>query len=472
MSSLGISSISLTDYLNQSLAYLRQPITNLEYRRSQLEVKNAVFTDLGAKLASFEHVLERISATGTSSPFRSKAVTSSAETLVTAAATGDALAGAHTVFVTQLARAHAVVSSRYDQDGTVLSGAQSGTRTFSITVDGEIYDISVDIAPEETDATVLAHIASAINDAADGDVMASYVMDTPTTGKISIRSGSTGTAGSMTFTDTDGLLAALGVTNATAATDTVGGYIYADLGGNELDAKVTVDGINVISSDNLIENVVNGLTFTLLGEQETGDTPVTLTVAVDTTSIRADVEEFLAVYNDVFAYLVEKTRVDGVTYDRGILAGDFPYVSLRINMRGMMSAYLGAASTDYNALSKIGITSDRSGDFSITDFSLLEEAILADPEALESLFAGEGGIATSLAALISSYTEPGGTISNGKDGISARINLINQNIERQERRLELRERDLRERYAALQEALYILEQTSSMTSMFSNIVGV
>jgi flagellar hook-associated protein 2 len=471
VSSLSISSISLNDYLTQSLAYLRQPITNLESQRSQLEVKGAVFTDLSEKLSALEDVLERMSATGSSSVFRSKSVTSSAASLLAATVSADAQAGSHTVFVTQLARAHAVVSGRYDRSGTVLSQTLAGTRSFSVTVGGETYDISVDIAAGETDATVLADIASAINDASDGGVAASYVMDTPSSGKISIRSGATGTAGSMTFTDTDGLLAALGVTNASEATDTAGGYIYADLGGNELDARLTVDGINVISSDNMIENVIGGLTFTLLGEQEAGDAPVTLSVSVDTDGIKADMEEFLEAYNEVFAYLVAKTRVDGITYARGVLAGEFPYVSLRIGMRGSMSSYAGGPA-GHNALSQIGITSDRSGNFSITNSGLLDEIIASDPGALESLFGGEGGIATALTSLISGYTAADGTISHSEDGVSARMDLIDKSIEWQERRLKLREQDLRNQYSALQEALYSLQQTSSMTDMFSSILGL
>jgi flagellar hook-associated protein 2 len=472
VSSLSTSSISLTDYLNQSLYYLRQPITNLENQKSELEVKSGVFTDLSEKLSALQDALDRISASGTSSLFRSKSVTSSAESLVAATATGDAQAGSHTVFVTQLARAHAVVSGRYDQAGTALSQAQTGTKSFSITVDGETYDISVNISAGETDATVLANISSAINDATGGEAMASYVVDTPTTGKMSIRSASTGTVGSMTFTDTDGLLSALGVTNAAEATDTAGGYIYADLGGNELDATLTVDGINVISSDNVVENVVGGLTLRLLGEQEVGDVPVTLSVAVDTESIKADVEEFLEAYNEVFTYLREKTRVDGVTYKRGALAGEFPYVSLRIGLQGSMSAYVSGGLTSYNALSQIGITSDRSGAFSVTDSSLLEQAIISDPEALESLFAGEGGVAASLEDLIAGYTNAGGTISSSEDGISGRLDLIDKSIERQEKRLKIKEQSLRAQYAALQEVLYSLEQTSSMTSMFSSLVGM
>ena len=146
MSSLSISAISLDDYLTQSLAYIRQPITNLEYQRSELEVKSAVFTDLAEKLSALEDVLDRISASGTSSAFRYKAVTTSAEGVLAATAASDAQEGSHTVFVTQLARAHSVVSGRYDQAGTALSQALSGTRSFSISVDGETYEISVDIS--------------------------------------------------------------------------------------------------------------------------------------------------------------------------------------------------------------------------------------------------------------------------------------------------------------------------------------
>jgi flagellar hook-associated protein 2 len=470
--SISISSISLDDYLTQSLAYLRLPITNLEEQRSEFELKSAVFTDLDEKLSALEDVLDRMTASAGLSLFRQKVVTSSADGVVTATATGAAVSGSHKVFVTQLAKAHTVVSNRYDQEGTDLSAAQSGTKTFSITLGEETYDVSVDISAGDTNSTVLAQIATAINDATDGEIVASFVMDTPSTGKISIRSGSTGTAGSMSFTDTDGLLGALGVTNGTQATDTVGGYVYADLGGNELDAKLTVDGINVISSDNVVENVIGGVTLTLLAEQEDGDAEVSLTVAVDTETIRADLEEFLEAYNEVFTYVKEKTRVDGVTYERGVLAGDFPYVSLRISMRGAMTTYVGSASSDFNALSQIGITSDRSGDFSITDSSLLEEAIVSNPEGLEALFNEEGGIAASLASLIAGYTEPGGTIANAKEGVDARIDLIDDSIERQEKRLEMRESDLRNQYAALQEALYSLQQTSSMTDLFSSILGL
>ena len=472
MSSLETYSISLNDYLNQYLAYARQPITRLESQKSNLEVKSAVFTDLTSKLNSLDDILDRLSGAAASTVFRSKIVTTSNETVAIASATSDAVAGSHTVFVTQLAKAHTVVSNRYDQEGTSLSQTHSGTKAFSITVDGETYDISVTISAGETDQTVLANVAAAINDAADGRVGASVVADTPSTAKLSIRSGSSGTAGAMTFTDTDGLLGSLGATNASQATDTVGGYVYADLGGNELDALLVVDGINVVSSSNVLENAVGGLTITLLAEQEIGDGAATLTVSIDVETIKSELEDFLTAYNEVFSYLVGKTRIDGITYERGILSTDFPYISLRMNMRQAMNTILGGSDYDYGALSQIGITSNRSGSFSVSDESLLEEVLSANPQPLEDLFGSEGGIATTLASLISTYTAPSGTIATSQEGIRSRIDMIDDRIERQEAYLRLREEDLRKQYAALQDALYTLQMTQSITSSFSSLVGL
>ncbi len=470
MSSNEIGSISLDDFLNQYLYYLRDRVTSLEAEKSTLEVKSAVFADLDSKLEALQDAAERLSQTGTSSIFRSKTVSSSDETILTAIASGSATEGSHTVFVTQLARAHSVVSNRYDQDATTLSSSNSGTKTFSITVGDDTYDVSVTISSGDTNETVLTKIATAINDATDGAVVASCVLDTPTTCKLSITSGSTGTAGKMTFTDTDGLLGILGVTNASQATDTVGGYIYADLGNNELDAKLTVDGINVVSSSNVVENVIEGMTLTLLAEQETGDSPITLTTSIDVEGIKSEIEDFLSAYNDAFNYLVAKTSVDGTTYERGILSGDYPYITLRTNMRQVMNAFV--SSSSYSALSQIGISSTRSGSFSVSDSDTLEEAISQDPEALEELFAGTDGIATSLVSLLDGYTSPGGTISSSRNAVSSKIDLLEDSIDREQEYIRVREKTLRDQFAALQEALYALQMSQAVANSYSSLLGM
>ncbi len=471
MSSLDIFTISLNDYLNQSLAYVRAPLTRLESQKSELEIKYAVFTDLKSKLSALETAAEKLSASGTSSVFNTKTVTSSAESVATAVATGAAVSGSHTVFVTQLAKSHNVVSNRYDQDGTALGGTHSGTKTFTISVDGEAYEVSVTISGDDTDQTVLSNIAAAINDATDGAVAASAVLDTPTTARLSIMSGSTGTAGKMTFTDTDGLLASLGVTNASEATDTVGGYVYADLGGNELDAKLTVDGLNIIASTNTVENVIGGLTITLLSEQEVGDPAVTLTVSKDVESVKSEITDFISAYNDAYAYLMAKTNVDTTTYERGILSSEYPYVRLRSSMRLTMIGSVSGLSSDYQSLSQIGITSDRSGHLTISDAELLEQAIETDLAGVEGIFSSAGGIAVAIESMVSAYTGIAGTISASQEAVNTRMDSIEDSIERQEAHVSRRESQLRDQYMGLLEALYAYEVDDSLVTSFTKLLG-
>ena len=314
-------------------------------------------------------------------------------------------------------------------------------------------------------------IATAINEASDGAISASVILDTPTTARLTIASGTTGTVGSMSFTDTDGVLAAIGVTGATEATDTEGGYIYADLGANELDALLTVDGLNVVSSSNQVESMITGLSINLLAEQEDGDTAITLTVDLDVETIKGKIGEFLTAYNGVYEYLYSKTSVDGDTYTRGVLAGEFSYVSLRSSLRGIMVGYVSGLDTTYQALSQIGITSTRTGTFSISDSDKLEEALETDLEGVAALFNSEGGIAAALDSLISLYVTTDGTIATSQEGIDDQLDRIEDSIERQERMLTVRENSLKDQYYALQEALYALYSSNSLASSLAALYG-
>ncbi len=472
MSSLSIPSISLNDYLNSYLTYLRAPITALENQKSDLEVKYAVFTDLRDKLKDLEDLAEELAKTGTQSSFLSKSVTSSNTGVLTATAGASAASGAHTIFVTQLARAHTVASGRYGQDATTLAAAHSGTKTFSVTVGSDTYEVSVEIQSSYTDEEVLGAIAAAINDAGDGAICASVIRDTPATARLTVASGTTGTVGAMSFTDTDGLLASLGLTNATGATDTVGGYIYADLGANELDALLTVDGLNVVSSSNQVENMITGLSITLLAEQEAGDAAVTLSVDLDVDAIKSKIQEFLDAYNGAYEYLYAKTAVDGETYTRGILAGEFSYLTLRSSLRGAMVGFISGTGSVYQALSQIGITSTRTGRFSITDSNALEEAVETDLQGVAALFNSESGIATSLDAIISQYVAIEGTIATSQKAITDRMDRIEDNIDRQEKALSIREKVLRDQYYALQEALYALQSSNQIATSLAALYGI
>jgi flagellar hook-associated protein 2 len=446
----------LSQFLDVYLNSYRSRISTLEGQRDSLEVKSAVYTDLKSKLSTLRSLAEDLSGSESLSAFGAKTATSSNDDVLTATAGYGAVGMNHTIHVSQLARAHSVLSDRYTSSDTSLSSSWAGTQTFTITVDGTDYDVSVDIGAGTSNEDVITSVAQAINDVTDIPVRASKVDDTDSTSKLYLASTETGTENKMTFTDTDGLLGALGLTNASAATDTVGGYIYADLGGNELDAQLTVDGISIVKSTNTISDVLDGVTLNLLAEQEAADPDVSLTVSIDTETISTKVTEFLDAYNDAYSYLASKTRVDSTTYERGALAGDFSYINLWQSMRAAMSSSISTVVNEtYSGLSQIGISSSASGEFSISDQDDFEEALLNHLDAVEDLFNSAEGIAGQLEDLLDDYTAASGIIWSSQDSLTSQIDLLNDRIDRQTVLMDLKEEDLIDQYGRIQDALYL-----------------
>jgi flagellar hook-associated protein 2 len=262
------------------------------------------------------------------------------------------------------------------------------------------------------------------------------------------------------------------VTNQSQATNTAGGYVYADLGNNELDAIATVDGVQIISSDNSLNQAVEGLTINLLSAQQEGANEIGITVSTDIESIKTKVAAFLTAYNEAFAYVIAKTKVDSTTYTRAVLSGEYPYVSLRLGLREIMASNVGDASAAYRALSQIGITSDRDGSFSVTDDGLLTDAISSGLDSLETLFGSDNGIASRLSALLEGYVAPSGTIASSKEGVTARMEFLTRSIEREQKYATLRETQLRKQYGEMLDALYALQNSQSLANSFAAIVGV
>ncbi len=466
-----IRSAELNQFLEVFQARSTFQLDSVKSLRDALELKTTIYNDLKTKLKALKKMTDDFSQTGSLSAFGAKTVSVSDESILRISAGGGSSALSHSIHVDQLARAHSVLSDRYTQTGTELSAAHAGTKNFSITVDGTQYDVSVVINSGDDNQTVLKSVVDAINAVDDIEAVGSSINDTDTTTKLSITSEETGTKNKMTFTDTDGLLASLGVTNTSAATDTAGGYIYQDSGGSELDAKLTVDGINIVRSSNTLTDVVAGATLELLGAQEATDPDVSVSIAVDTEAITAKVQEFLDAFNDAHGYITAKVNVDPTTYARGDLAGDSPYVNLWQNLRSSMANSVPSSSSEvFSALSQIGITSGATGNFSITNTSNFDDALNENLDAVEALFNASDGIAVRLEELLDNYTDVSGIIDSSKNSVTDRVDLLDNKIDRLERLQAMEEKRLIEQYGAIQEATIlnqsILQMVNSLYSGF------
>lgn len=464
----GLSTQSnLYSMIQQLMSLERQPIYRLESKKTDLQTLSSIYSDLKTNLKALRSAAEDIS-DPLDSTMDSRAVSSSDSDVVTMTATTSAALGAHSIFVTQLAKHHTMVADRFTGSSTSIRTALgTGDQTFSITVNGTATQVTVTIEADDTDEDIIDATAAAINTAmadVDDAVAATALDDTSTTSKLILRSDGTGTTYKMTLADVSGsLLSTLGIDNeAVAATDTTGGYIYAD---SELDAKLDLDGVSITRDTNVIEDALNGITITLHGHQEAGDDPVDVTVRLDSESIRGTVNTFLEKYNDALAYLRAKTSVDSSGV-RQPLSHQYIYRSLISNIRSAAAGVYSTGVSTIQMLAHIGITADSEGALSISDSDEFDDALEADPAAVAALFNGADGLADTIEDLLDPFVNTGGYIDTNRTNTETKISSIDESIERLEARMTLKEARYIKQYSSLQASLAVLSQQQNFLGSF------
>ena len=471
-----VTSLSSNSQLYSLIAQLmtieRQPIYKLEAKKDDLETLTGIYTDVKTKLTALRSVAEDI-IDPLASDLDTRSVASADATVVTATATASAALGSHSIFVTQLAKHHTMVTDQITSAGTDLRTTLGvGDQTFSITVNGTATEVTVTIDADDTNEDILAATASAINtamaDVTDG-VTASAFSDTSSTSKLVLRSDSTGTDYKMDLDDVSGnLLNKLGIdSETTAANDTKGGYIYADA---ELDAIFELDGVSITRCSNIVDDVLTGVTFTLSSHQESGDEAVDVTVSRDTSVIRETVEDFIEKYNDALGYLQSKTAVDS-TGVRQPLSNEYIYRSLIGSMRTIVGGSFSTGSTDITMLSHLGIEIDSTGQLSLSDTDEFDDAMDTDAAAVIELFKGASGLATQIDDLLQPFVETGGYIDNNKTNVSDKIDSIDESIERLEERMTKKEARYIAQYSQLQETMALLSAQQSFITSIMQTMG-
>jgi flagellar hook-associated protein 2 len=462
-----VMSAELSQWLQVMMATSTQKIQDVQTQQDQLDVKAGIYTDLRTKLQSLRTALRQFRAVGAASPFAAKTVTGGDETVLSVTPTSSALPANHQVHVMQLARAHTMVSNQVTQTGTDLATAWTGTQSFVIHQAGHDYAVSVTIDSGLSNKDVLSRVSEAINAAAGTAAQAMAIADTPTTARMSLASGATGTANALTFDDSVGFLAALGLTRNSSSTATDGGFIYADQGNNELDAKLTVDGIAIVRGSNTIDDAIADTTLGIKKQQLATDADIAFTVTPDTEAIHGKIQDFLKTFNETYAYMKVKVSVDKTNYSRGALAGESSYIGLWQHLRPLLSGPVASLGSGRNALASIGIKSTDDGTFSISDADALDAALKTDLNGVTQLFAATDGIAQRFDDQLEAYLKGGdGIIVTSKKGLTDQKKMLAQKLTRLET-LQSKEKDrLIEQYSALQD---LQNLQSSLTTMLSSL---
>ncbi len=322
-------------------------------------------------------------------PLSQMSTASSDDALVSASADNTAVAGTHTVVVSNLATTSSSYSG-YIPSGTSLAGAEIDIKYGS----DPNNPVSTDTIDIPTSDTTLQQAASSINSGSYG-VTASVVTDS-TGSRLVLASKTSGAAGNLTVSSS--------AANFTSAAG--------------VDAQLTVDGVPVDSATNTVTGAISGVTLSL-GSADP-NTSVLISVQPDTTTASTAIQTFVTDYNTLIGSINSQYTLDPTTGNEGVLAGDSMLRSLQSQLLGLVSASPSGVG-QYVNLQSIGIEMQDDGTLQINS-SALSSALSSNYSDVQSFFqsTSPAGWGQTVSTQLQQMTDP--TIGL----ISADISGLNQ----------------------------------------------
>ena len=361
---------------------------------------------------------------------------SASDTHISVAASGTATSTVHDIRVNQIAAAQVASSNTYTGDTAGIAGTGSVTITSGSTTASINYD--------STDT--LSSIATKINNANAG-VSASVLFD-GTSYRLMVASKTTGTANAATFAETG---SGLGLSNT------------ANIKVPAKDAKLSIDGVAVVRSTNVIDDAIPGLTITANSMQAATDPDTSVTVANDTTSLTAKLNSFVTAFNSVAGTISSQLTYNASASSQSALFGD----STLRGLQGTLSAYVGQTFGGMH-LSDLGLSMDQDGMLSL-DTDKLNTALQANPDAITNLFV-TGGLAKSVSDMSKMYSEAGdGVLVTKSAGYDDQTKLLQDQIDQIDANATALQTRLQDQFNAMETAISAMQsQSAQLTSMLSS----
>lgn len=149
------------------------------------------------------------------------------------------------------------------------------------------------------------------------------------------------------------------------------------------DANLTVDGVTVTRSTNTVSDVVQGVTLNL--HKADSSTTVTAQVSRDVATISESIGEVITAYNSVIDFINNQNLLDEQSESAGILQGDSTLLNVRSSLVNIITSAITGISDDINALSIVGINSNRDGKLSLNS-TTFKNALSSDFDEVRNLF--------------------------------------------------------------------------------------
>ena len=381
------SNLDVNGIVAQLMAVERRPLALLQQREADYQSKLSAFGTLKGALSAFQTAMQ-----GFADPAKFKAVTAEAadKSILTATSTGGgkATAGSYAVEVQDLAQQQKIRSEGFATPLSVVGSGtltiqygdyDAGTNTFALNNAKAAQTVA--IAPGNN---TLAGVRDAIN-AANIGVSATIIND-GTSNKLVLTSKDSGEANSLKITvaDADGTNSDTTGLSQLAYDPSSGAGAGRNMTQVQAaqDAKLRIDGIDIVKPSNTITDAIEGLTLNLV--KTNAGSPTTLTVGRDAAGVKETVEAFVKAYNTLNQALSNLSGYNAATKKGGILQGDSAAMSIQRGLRAAMTAEVGTGNT-FTSLSSIGVAFQKDGSLAL-DATKLQTALDSGFDRIAALF--------------------------------------------------------------------------------------
>lgn len=466
ISSIGVGSgLDVESIISKLTALEKQPLTTLQTQAATIQTRISTVAQIKSQVAALSTSAKTL---GQASSWTGKTLSSSNETAVKGSVTSSASPTSFDVEVQQLAKAQSTASSAVAVDTAIGTGTltidigtwnYTGTPSFTA---GSASSVSVTIGSGED---TLTKIAAKINSAGAG-VTATVLRDASGE-RLLMRSNSTGEAKGFRIQvtgDSDGINTDSAGLSRLAFDPANGNFgMAANSYQKALNTQATINGIAVSSSNSTLTDAVPGVTLEF-GAVTTA--PVTVKVAADTTTIKKNIQDFMAAYNSLSKTLTEATKYDEVSKSAGVMQGDSVVVGLQNALRSL----LGSSSTGstFSRLAEVGLDVKRGGLMTLTGSKL--DAALKDLDNLQALFTADNtgtandGFGLKIQSFADGLLATGGTVTNKSEALQTALKSNSKEQDKVNQRAALMEKRLRAQYSALDGQMAGLTSLSSYVS--------
>ena len=395
----------------------------LQEKQERLELELSGVGSFKSALSSFDDILKKLSENNAFS----QQVVSSSTSAIDLATNGFASNGNFNVEVNQLATGTRLNSQNFTSSSDVVG---SGTLTFANGSD--TFDVAIDASDD------LSAIRDKINAQSENFGVTANIINGGSGSFLVFDSQITGAANELSITTSDASLDGISTNNTTVT--------------SAQDAQITIDGTLVSSSSNEFKNTIEDVTITAKEVTVVGS-PTVLSIAQDKENGETLINEFIAGYNELVNNLTGLGAAKA-----GRLAFDPNVRQVKRELADIAIQAVSGLTGGLTSLTDIGLEINKDGQLEISTFTYentgngqerLNKALENNLSEVGELFASENGIASQLTAMISSYTDSDGVLTQRENSLNERVSDIDDEYETLEARLRSYEETLRKQFSFL-----------------------